>query len=233
MAVFFDLKSLPNCPLRLKNLLILAICFMHHFPCSKFYLGLPFSPPGLAWLPFLFPKVQFGNQQKTRWGGRLARHLGAPGAPRIFAPLLCSLPPWRELNLSRHSLPPENRLPFLHKRLLPFQVILAVVDQPPQSLDALEGLRTERQGVGQEPQLLLHHRDADGRIPGNLPGQVVGEVLQLCRRYQVVEQAGLEGPRRRHRQSGNKHLPGQGQADHIHDMQHAGGIVRPPPVAPG
>ena len=108
MAVFFDLKSLRNCPLRLKNLLILATCFMHHFPCPKFYLGLPFSPPGLARLPFLFPKVQLGNQQKARWGGRLARHLGAPGAPRIFAPLLCSLPPWRELNLSRHSLPPET-----------------------------------------------------------------------------------------------------------------------------
>ena len=57
---------------------------------------------------------------------------------------------------------------------------------------------------------------------------IVGEILQFRRRHQVIEQAGLEGPRRRHRQAGNKHLPGQGQADHIDDVQDAGGIVGHP-----
>ena len=48
-------------------------------------------------------------------------------------------------------------------------VVGAVVDHPAQPLYPLESLRSHRVGAGQDPQLLLHHRNAQRRVGRDLP----------------------------------------------------------------
>ena len=57
LCLFFVMRTAPNWSTHLKNLAILATCFIHNFSCPKLYLGLPFSPPGLAWPPFPSPSA--------------------------------------------------------------------------------------------------------------------------------------------------------------------------------
>ncbi len=49
LASFFGMKPLQTWPTHHENLRILATWLMHNFLIPKFYLGLPFSPPGQPW----------------------------------------------------------------------------------------------------------------------------------------------------------------------------------------
>ena len=65
------------------------------------------------------------------------------------------------------------------------------------------------------------------------PGHGVGKILQFRHRHQVIEDADIGGPLRGHRLGAEKHLPGQGQAHRVDDVQDAGEVVRNPHPRPG
>ena len=83
---------------------------------------------------------------------------------------------------------------------------MAVVNVPPKPLDAFEGARGNRMGVGENTELLLDHGHGQGGIGDDLAGELKSEVLQLLGRDEMVQDAAAFGPLRVEGLSGEEHL---------------------------
>ncbi len=94
LAAFLCMKSQQTRATNRENIVILATWMMHNFSCPKFYLALPFSPPGPAWPPFPFPQDSVGDysgpdaawrspspEKSSSWAARVPTPVLPPAVP--------------------------------------------------------------------------------------------------------------------------------------------------------
>ena len=68
-------------------------------------------------------------------------------------------------------------------------VVVAVIDQPAQALDAFETLWAHWVCASQDPQLFLHDSNGKRCVFGDRSSKVVGERLKFVGGYDIVDQA--------------------------------------------
>src|SRR3954464_12760181 len=105
-------------------------------------------------------------------------------------------------------------------------IILAVVHHTPQPLNPLETLWRHRMRSSQDPQLLLHDRNAQWSIRRDLVRQMHRKRLQIRSGYDVVDHSVSLSPRRIDWLGRKGHLLGHAQARGVQKREHPTHIVR-------